>query len=277
MRVAACVATVRSRGESSLTERDPLSPGAVGWLASWQCAAEQAPHQQAHVTGGHPITTTARHRASPYRPGIAAVGTRQMIHYRVRRKDLASRIYRSLGKDRWKPAVFATARLLWLCELAIMGTLPGISLGTEMTVRHRVPTVRGAVVTVMAVCIARQDNYWDWHVEVRDISNETLALCTLRFVSNIDRRRYRRRLARKIADRSLRLSCWLRILDALSLITIVAIPFQMTYLWQDWTSRLLIETLLVVGWLLALAGVPCAIVDWITVRRAAGKSDPRHR
>jgi predicted thioesterase len=230
------------------------------------------------VTGGHPITTTARHRASPYRPGIAAVGVCQTIHYRVRRKDLASRIYRSLGKARWKPAIFATARLLWLCELAIMGTLPGISLGTEMIVQHRVPTVRGAVVTVMAVCIARQDNYWDWRVEVRDTSNETLALCTLRFVSNIDRRRYRRRLARKIAGRPLGLSCWLRILDILSLVTVAAIPFQMTYLWQDWTSRLLIETLLIVGWFLTLAGVPCVIVDWITVHRtAAGKSNPRHR
>lgn len=229
------------------------------------------------MTGGHPINTTARHRATVYRiPGLT--GLRRTVRYRVRRKDLASRIYRSLSADRWKPGVFATARLLWLCELTIMPVIPGISLGTNMIVRHVAPAVRGELVTVTATCIARQGNYWDWRVEVRDAQSKLLAECTLRFISDIDRQRYQRRLARQTRQRSAGLACWLRLLDVLSLVTVAALPLQMAYAWHNWTARLVTETVLIVGWLLTLAGVPCVISDWLTIRRNAGdRPGPRHR
>jgi predicted thioesterase len=230
------------------------------------------------VTGGHSIPTTARHSLAVCRTTTGGVGMRCTSRYRVRRDDLASRVYRSLPKDQWKPAVFATARLLRLCELTIMTRVPGVSLGTDVMMRHLAPAVRGSLVTVTAECIARQGLYWDWQVEVRDTDTELLAECTLRFVADIDPQRYQRRLSRKIGRRARGLSCWLCLLDVLALLAVMVSPIQIAYVWHDWFSRLVTETALVVGWLLVLAGVPCAISDWCTVRRnAVGRSGPRHR
>jgi hypothetical protein len=58
------------------------------------------------------------------------------------------------------------------------------------------------------------------------------------------------------------------VLNALRLISIMAIPVQVDYLWQHgWISRLATETVLVVGWLVALTGLPTAVRDWFTVHK----------
>jgi predicted thioesterase len=202
----------------------------------------------------------------------AAVGTTRTVHYRVRRRDLASWIYRCLGWSRRKPAVFATARLLWLAELAAMPAIPGVSLGYEQVIKHLAPTVRGVRVTVTAECTDRRGRDWQWTTVVRD-EHQVLGRCTLWFVGDVDRKRYTaRRLAPKLARRPIRIVCWLALLDALTLTAVLAVPAQAAYVWQHhW--MLGTEITLTVGWLVALTGLPGAISDWLTVRRS--KEIPR--
>lgn len=150
-----------------------------------------------------------------------------------------------------------------------MPALPGVSLGVEMAVEHLAPAVRGPWLTVSAVCVGRHGPYWDWFVEVcDDAAHEVVGLCAMRFVADLDVQRYQRRLAPKLAARPTRLTWWLRILDAFRLISVMAIPVQMAYVWQGgWISRLVTEAVLVVAWLVALTGFSSAISDWATVRK----------
>jgi hypothetical protein len=227
-----------------------------------------------------------RRRATNECDAGADVGTRLTFRYRISRWDLASVIYRRLGVSKWKPPVFATARLLWLCELAVMSAVPGVSLGRRTAVDHVDLAVRGSVVTVTAECTARQgDHWWDWHVEVHDevhevgVEPERLAWCTLRFFADIDRQRYRRRLASKLAVRPTRVTCWLGILDALAILRVVVTPVPVAYAaWQhDWVLMLTAGGVLIVGWLVALTGLPLAIRDWVTVRPLKEKNLPKPR
>lgn len=196
---------------------------------------------------------------------VHPVGSRRTVRYRVRRRDVASRIYRRLGRAKRKPHVLATARLIRLCELAAMDAMPGVSLGKTVVVNHKAPAVRGSTVTVDAVCTHAEGRDWEWHVEVRD-EHEVIALVDLGFVADIDGKRYARRLAPKLAARPARIVWWLRILDALALLVVVASPAEAVYAGRGWISMLALETVLIVGWLLALTGLPFAIGDWFTVR-----------
>lgn len=148
-----------------------------------------------------------------------------------------------------------------------MFEMPGVSLGGKLVMEHLAPTVRGAVVTVTAQCTKRRgDGYWEWDVVVVD-DHEVLALVTLGFVADIDVKRYSRRLAAKLAALPIGVRVWLRILDALALISVMAIPVQVAYVWHGWASMVIVETFLIVGWLVGLTGLPFAVGDWLTIRR----------
>jgi predicted thioesterase len=217
------------------------------------------------------VSSGARHRLSDTRPVPSVVGTQQTICYRVRRPDLARIIYLGMAPSQWKPFVLATARLVWLCELATMLPIPGVSLGTDVHVKHLAPAVRGALVTVTATCIAKSEKHWEWALEVRDDSGEgdtgeLIASCSLRFAAGIDPQRYRRRLAPKLAGRSVGLLVWLGLLDLLKVLGVAAFPMQLAYL-ESKTSTLATQAILVVGWLITQTGFPTAVLDWCTVRR----------
>jgi hypothetical protein len=157
-----------------------------------------------------------------------------------------------------------------------MPALPGVSLGVKQTIEHLAPAVRGSVVTVTAECISQEGRYWEWDVVVRD-EYEVLAICTLGFVADVDVYDYTaRRVAPKLAARPIRLIWWLYILDALLFIAIVPIPLELLYVAHSESALLAIEITLIVGWLIALAGIPCAIVDCLTIRNAHRLSLPRH-
>jgi predicted thioesterase len=193
------------------------------------------------------------------------------IHYRVQEDDLASNIYRCLGKSKQKPRVLASARLLWLCELAIMPALPGVSLGVKFDIRHTAPAVRGSWVTVTAECTAQQGRYWEWYVTVRDMDGE-ISAGTLGFIANVDAEDYTtRRIIPKIAARDSRASCWLCALNALSLISVLAIPLQVAYLWHGRAAMIATEIALAIGWLIWRKGLLSAICDWVTIRRSGRK------
>jgi hypothetical protein len=148
-----------------------------------------------------------------------------------------------------------------------MPAIPGVSLGVEFHGIHRAAAVRGSMATVTAVCIDRNGQYWRWRVEVVCADDgETLAVCELGFVSDIDRARYQRRLALKLAARSPLVVWWLRICDGLSLAVVAATPVQLAYAWHHWP--LATEALVVVVWLITrLTGLLPAINDWFTVRK----------
>jgi hypothetical protein len=177
-----------------------------------------------------------------------------------------------LGRSKRKPHIFATARLLWLCELAVMPATPGVSLGTKVAIEHIAPTIRGAVVTVTATCMQRLGRYWVWDVVVCD-EHEVLALCTLKFVAEIDVSRYNtRRLISKLTSRSFMAVLWLCVIDLFSLAMFLVIPIQVIYLWHSWASIVIIETTALMSWLVALTGLPSSISDWILVHTYHARS-----
>jgi hypothetical protein len=142
--------------------------------------------------------------------------------------------------------------------------------------KHGAPTVRGAVVTVTAQCTRRVGRYWEWTVVITDdlsadlsADQQVLGRGTLGFVGDVDVKDYtKRRLRPKLAARTMAVRVWLCVLNALRLFSIMAIPVQVDYLWQHgWISRLATETVLVVGWLVALTGLPTAVRDWFTVHK----------
>jgi hypothetical protein len=157
-----------------------------------------------------------------------------------------------------------------------MPALPGVSLGVKQTIEHLAPAVRGSVMTVTAECISQEGRYWEWDVVVRD-EYEVLAICTLGFVADVDVEDYTaRRVAPKLAARPIRLIWWLYILDALAITLLIASPLELLYIAHSEAALLAIEITLIVGWLIALAGIPCAIVDCLTIRNAHRLSLPRH-
>jgi hypothetical protein len=147
-----------------------------------------------------------------------------------------------------------------------MPALPGVSLGVKQVIEHRAPAVRGSVMTVIAECMHQHGRYWEWNVVVRD-EYEVIALCTLGFVAEIDIKDYiERRVAPKLAARPIRLIWWMHILDALVITALIASPLELLYVAHSEVSMLTIELTLIVGWLIALVGIPCAIVDCLTIR-----------
>jgi hypothetical protein len=157
-----------------------------------------------------------------------------------------------------------------------MPAMPGVSLGVKQVVEHLAPAVRGAVVTVTAECVSQHGRYWEWDVVVRD-EYEVLALCTLGFVAEIDAKDYtERRIAPKLAARPIKLIWWLHILDALVITLLVITPLELLYVAHSEASMLTIEITLIVGWLIALTGLPFAIVDCLTIRNSHRLPSPRH-
>jgi hypothetical protein len=155
-----------------------------------------------------------------------------------------------------------------------MPALPGVSLGVKQIIEHRAPAVRGSVVTVSAECVSQHGRYWEWHIVVQD-EYEVIALCTLGFVADIDIEDYTvRRVAPKLAARPIRLIWWLHILDALVITALIMSPLELLYAAHSETSILAIETVLIIGWIIALIGLPCAIVDCLTIRHKL--SQQRH-
>src|SRR5207245_319613 len=125
-----------------------------------------------------------------------------------------------------------SARVLWLCELAVMPALPGVSLGVKFDMEHDAPAVRGSWVTASAKCTIQKGRYWEWDVTVHDAYGK-IAKCTLGFIADVDIEDYTaRRVTPKIAARNSRASCWLCVLNAFSLIAVLAIPLQVSYLWH---------------------------------------------
>jgi predicted thioesterase len=193
------------------------------------------------------------------------------IRYRVQEDDLASNIYRCLGKSKQKPRVLASARLLWLCELAVMPALPGVSLGVKFDMEHDAPAVRGSWVTASAKCTVQKGRYWEWDVIVYDAYGK-IAKCTLGFIADVDAEDYTaRRVTPKLAARGGRASCWLCVLNAFSLIAVLAIPLQVAYLWHGRIAMIATEIALAIGWLVWRKGLISAICDRITIRRSGKK------
>jgi hypothetical protein len=155
-----------------------------------------------------------------------------------------------------------------------MPAMPGVSLGVKQIVEHLAPAVRGAVVTVTAECVNQHGRYWEWDVVVRD-EHEVLALCTLGFVAEIKAKDYtERRINPKLAARNVKLIWWLHILDALVITLLVITPLELLYVAHSEASMLTIEITLIIGWLIALTGLPFAIVDCLTIRNRL--PSPRH-
>jgi hypothetical protein len=147
-----------------------------------------------------------------------------------------------------------------------MSAMPGVSLGVKQVVEHLAPAVRGSVVTVTAECVNQHGRYWEWDIVVRD-EHEVLALCTLGFVAEINAKDYtERRINPKLAARPIKLIWWLHILDALVLTLLIITPLELLYAAHSEASMLTIESTLIIGWLIALTGLPFAIVDCLTIR-----------
>jgi hypothetical protein len=155
-----------------------------------------------------------------------------------------------------------------------MPAMPGVSLGVKQVVEHLAPAVRGAAVTVTAECVSQHGRYWEWDIVVRD-EHEVLALCTLGFVAEINAKDYtERRINPKLAARSVKLIWWLHILDALVITLLVITPLELLYAAHSEASMLTIEITLIIGWLIALTGLPFVIVDCLTIRNRL--PSPRH-
>jgi hypothetical protein len=123
-------------------------------------------------------------------------------------------------------------------------------------------------VTVSATCTVQQGRYWEWDVTVYD-AQERIAKCTLGFIADVDTEDYTtRRVTPKTAALGAMTCCWLCTLNALSLILVLMIPVQITYMWHGWVSMLATETTLALGWFISRKGLLTQIRDWVTVRRS---------
>lgn len=198
------------------------------------------------------------------------VTTRQ---YRVRQDDLASTLYRFLGKSKWKPPVMATAPLVRLCEMTAMLVLPGVTLGRRLVIDHEQPVVRGVVVTLTATCTPRDGGWWECKgVATADNMPDPVAKCELLFLADVDRQRFARKLAPLYAARGWAVTLWLRVLDGLALLSFLAMPLQVAYLSRHlWASRVA-ETALILVWFVAQKGWFGAIKDWLTLRPVSSKT-----
>jgi predicted thioesterase len=218
-------------------------------------------------------------------PDVGAdVGIRRVISYRVRRRDLASRIYLFLAVYDWllrressrKPPVIASARLLRLCELAAMSAIPGGSLGVNFAMNHVAGVGRGSRLVVVAECTKRRGRYWEWYAEVGNSQGEVIAWCTLGFIADINAKCYTaQRLAPQFAARTIGERVWIRVCDTLGGLSVMTIPVQVVYVWHGWISMLATEAILAAGWLLGLTGLPFAISDWLTIRKESTKGGVR--
>lgn len=186
------------------------------------------------------------------------------ITYTPSRIDLASRVYLALGLKKVGPDCLTTARLVKLCEFAAMLVMPGVSLGNDLAIKHTGPAVRGSPITITATCALR-DRFWTWQLHVADV-HETIATGMVVFLADLDRPRYKRRLARKLNARPVRAVFWLLLLDALGFGGAMIMPAQVAYLAPDWWLRIAALSTGVISWVVTLRGIPTAVRDWFTIR-----------
>jgi fluoroacetyl-CoA thioesterase len=137
------------------------------------------------------------------KPGLAA-GMTHRLTYRVPATKTVRHIYTEATEFQQFPEVLATgffiALLEWACTQALQPYLePGEgSLGVHVDVSHSAATPPGMDITVVATFVGAEGKRLTWDLVAHDGIDEIGRGRHVRAV--IDRARFERRLAQKIAD-----------------------------------------------------------------------------
>jgi fluoroacetyl-CoA thioesterase len=121
--------------------------------------------------------------------GHLAVGTTQVITYRVGRENMVQRLLPGVAEFIRKPEVMASGWLLGVCEWPAMLALRSYmrddecSLGTRFELTHVAPVPAGATLTVRARCERVEGRYSEWQVDASDdlelVASGVLGFCVV--------------------------------------------------------------------------------------------------